>query len=148
MKSTTFAAGAQGDIQPCVVLGNRLRQAGYRVCLAAPEDFAGFIQEHGVDFHPLRGDVQRIMASDTGRSLMETGSANPIKTIRAVRKILAPVVMKMALDAYEACRDADALICLAVLSSFGQSIAEARYIPLVSIEPPPFLTARGVPAPG
>ena len=148
MKITIFAAGSQGDIQPCVVLGKNLRQAGYRVCLAAPEDFAGFIQEHGVDFHPLRGDVQRIMASDTGRSLMETGSANPIKTIRAVRRMLAPVVMKMALDAYEACRDADALICLAVLSSFGQSIAEDRNIPLVSIEPTPLLPTKAFPAPG
>ena len=148
MKITIFAAGSQGDIQPCVVLSKGLRQAGYRVCLAAPEDFAGFIQEHGVDYHPLRGDVQRIMASETGRSLMETGSANPIKTIRAMRTMLAPVVMKMAQDAFEACRDADALICLAVLCSFGQSIAQARNIPLVSIEPTPLLPTKAFPAPG
>ncbi len=78
MKITIFAAGSRGDIQPCVVLGRGLQQAGYRVCLAAPEDFAGFIQQHGVGFCPLRGDIQQIMASDTGRKFMETGGANPI----------------------------------------------------------------------
>ncbi len=93
MKITVFAAGSRGDIQPCVVLSRGLQQAGYRVRLAAPEDFAGFIQAHGVDHYPLRGDVRQIMAGDTGREFMETGGANPIKSILAVRKMIAPIVM-------------------------------------------------------
>ena len=102
MKITLFAAGSRGDIQPCVALSKGLQQAGYHVCLAAPQDFADFIQQHGVDFSPLRGDVQQIMASDTGRSFMETGGANPLKSIRAVRTMIAPVVMRMVQDAYAA----------------------------------------------
>ncbi|MBI3943442.1 MAG: glycosyltransferase, partial [Chloroflexi bacterium] len=93
MKITIFAAGSRGDIQPCIVLSKGLQQAGYRVCLAAPENFAGFIQKHGMGFYPLRGDVQQIMASDTGRRFMESGGANLIKSIRAVRTMIAPVVM-------------------------------------------------------
>ena len=85
MKITVFAAGSQGDIQPCVVLSRGLQQAGHDVCLAAPEDFASFVQKHGVDFFRLRGDIQKIMASDTGRKFMGTGGANPIKSIRAIR---------------------------------------------------------------
>ena len=146
MKITVFAAGSRGDIQPCVVLSKGLQQAGYRVRLAAPEDFAGFIQQHGVDFYPLRGDVQQIMASDTGRKFMETGGANPIKSILAVRKMIAPIVMSMAEDAYAACRDADALICLGVFNSFGQSIAEVLRIPIITIEPTPLLPTRDFPA--
>ncbi len=147
MKITVFTAGSRGDIQPCVVLSRGLQQAGYRVCLAAPQDFAGFIQKHEVGFYPLRGDVQQIMASDTGRRFMETGGANPIKSIRAVRAMIGPVVMRMVEDAYAACRDAEALICLGVLSSFGHSIAEALNIPLVDIEPTPLLPTRAFPAP-
>jgi len=67
MKLTMFAAGSRGDIQPCVALGRGLQQAGYQVRLATPRDFAAFAQEYDVDFYPLRGDVQKIMASDTGR---------------------------------------------------------------------------------
>ena len=147
MKITIFAAGSRGDIQPCVVLCRGLQQAGYRPCLAAPEDFAGFVQENGVDFHPLHGDVQRIMASDTGRQFMETGGANPLKSIRAIRTLIRPVVMQMVEDAYAACRDADAIVCLGVQGAFGKSIAEALRIPIVNIEPTPLLPTRAFPAP-
>lgn len=147
MKITIFAAGSRGDIQPCVVLGRGLRQAGYRVRLAAPENFAGFVGEHGLDFDPLRGDVQEIMAGDTGRTFMETGGANPLKSIRAIRTMIAPVVMQMAEDLYGACRDADALICLGVFSAFGKSVAESLRIPMIVIEPTPLLPTRAFAAP-
>ena len=147
MKITVFAAGSRGDIQPCVVLSRGLKQAGYHVSLAAPEDFADFIQNHEVDFYPLRGDVQQIMASDTGRKFMETGGSNPIRSISAVRKMIAPVVTKMAEDAYAACRNADALICLGVFGAFGKSIAEALSIPIINIEPTPLLPTKAFPAP-
>jgi sterol 3beta-glucosyltransferase len=147
MKITVFAAGSRGDIQPCVALGKGLQQAGYRVRLAAPENFAGFSQEHDLDFYPLRGDVQQIMASDTGRKFMETGGANPMKSILAIRTLIAPVIKQMAEDAYAACRDTDALICLGVFSSFGQCIAEALRIPIIHVEPTPLLPSRAFAAP-
>jgi len=147
LKITIFAAGSQGDIQPCVALGKGLQQAGYHLRLAAPENFASFIQKHDVDFYPLRGDVQQAMASDTGRKFMETGGANPMKAIRAMRTMIAPIVKRMTEDAYAACRDADALICLGVFSSFGDSIAEAQQIPVIHIEPTPLLPTKAFAAP-
>jgi UDP:flavonoid glycosyltransferase YjiC (YdhE family) len=147
LKITVFAAGSRGDIQPCVALSTGLRQAGYQVRLAAPENFAGFVQNYDVDFYPLRGDVQQIMASDTGRKFMETGGGNPLKSIRAIRSMIAPVVMSMAEDAHAACRDVDALICLGVFSSFGQSIAESLRIPMINLEPTPLLPSRTFAAP-
>lgn len=147
MKITIFAAGSRGDIQPCIALGRGLQESGYLVCLAAPEDFAGFIQKHAVGFYPLRGDVQKIMASETGRKFMETGGANPVKSIRAMRTMIAPVVMKMMEDAYAACHDADALICQGVFSPIGQSIAQALNIPIINVEPTPLLPTRAFPAP-
>lgn len=147
MKLTIFAAGSRGDIQPCLALGTGLVNAGYQVRLAAPENFADFVRPYPLEFYPLRGDVQAIMASDTGRQFMERGGGNPLKSIRAVRELIAPVVMHMAQDAYAACREADGLICLGVFSAFGQSIAEALHIPLMHIEPTPLLPSRAFPAP-
>lgn len=117
------------------------------MCLAAPEDFTGFVQRHNVGIRPLHGDVQQIMASDTGRKFVESGGGNPIKSIRAVRTMIGPVVMRMAQDAYAACEDADAVICLGVFSAFGQSIAEALNIPIINVEPTPLLPTRALPAP-
>ncbi len=147
MKITIFAAGSRGDIQPCVLLGKGLQQAGYQIRLAAPENFAGFIQEYGLDFYPLRGDVQQIMASDTGQEFMENGNLNPMKSIRAIQTMIGPVVMDMTEDAYTACLDADALICLGVFSAFGQAITEALNIPIIHVEPTPLLWTREFPAP-
>lgn len=147
MKITLFAAGSRGDIQPCVVLGQGLKRAGYQVRLAAPEDFGDFVQAHDLDFFPLRGDVQQMMASDTGRQFMETGGANPLKSIGAIRQMIAPVIQQMAADAYAACEDAQALICLGVFAAFGQAIAEALGIPIIHVEPTPLLPTGAFPAP-
>jgi sterol 3beta-glucosyltransferase len=147
LKITIFAAGSRGDIQPCVVLGKGLQDAGYQVRLAAPENFAAFVQNHGVGFYPLRWDVQQIMASDTVRQFMETGGGNPLKSIRVMRSLTAPVVMSMAQDAHTACSGADALICLGVFSSFGYSITEALRIPMIHVEPAPLLPTRAFAAP-
>lgn len=145
---TVFAAGSRGDVQPCVVLGKALRRAGYDVLLAAPENFASFAQENNLNFHPLRGDVQSIMAGETGRKFMESGSANPIRSIRAMRAMLEPVALRMAEDACDACQGAAALIALAVFAPFTKSIAEIRDLPLIHVEPTPLLPTRAFPAPG
>jgi UDP:flavonoid glycosyltransferase YjiC (YdhE family) len=147
MKITVFAAGSRGDIQPCLALSKGLKRAGYTVQLAAPENFADFIQARGINFYPLRGDVEQLMSSDTGRAFMETGGGNPIRSVRAIRTMIAPVVQQMAIDGYQACRGSDGLICLGVFSAFGQAIAEALKIPLIHIEPTPLLWTRAFPAP-
>lgn len=147
MKITLFAAGSRGDIQPCIAVGKGLQNAGYQVRIAAPQDFGDWISSHNIDFHPLTGDVQKIMAGDTGREFMESGGRNPFKSIAAMRTMLEPVVSQMTDDAYLACRDADGLICLGVLSAFGQAIAESLEIPLIHIEPTPLLPSRNFPAP-
>ncbi len=61
--------------------------------------------------------------------------------------MIGPVVMDMVEDAYAACRDADAIICLGVFSAFGQAIAEALGIPIINVEPTPLLSTRAFPAP-
>jgi UDP:flavonoid glycosyltransferase YjiC (YdhE family) len=148
MKLTIFAAGSQGDILPCLRLGKGLGQAGFDVLLAAPKNFAGTSQGQGVPFHPLRGDVQQIMTSETGRKFMESGGGNPIQSILSMRKMIGPVAIQMAEDALEACRDADAFVTLAVFAPLGKTITEIRGIPLILVEPTPMLPSGDFPAPG
>ena len=145
---TIFAAGSRGDVQPCAILGVGLQQAGFRVLMAVPQNFAGLMRSYGLPFHPLRGDVQQIMAGDTGQEFMEAGDANPIRSILAMRKMLGPIAIQMAEDVLDACRDADALISLAVFATLGKTIAQIRDIPLINVEPTPVLPTRDFPAPG
>lgn len=148
MRIRIFAAGSRGDIQPCVILGKALQQAGFDLLLVAPENFGQLVADNGLHFHPLRGDVQQMMASETGRKFMEKGSSNPLQLIRTMRTLLGPIAMQMAEDLLEGCRDADALISLAVFAPFAQTVAEVRHLPLILIEPTPMLPTRAFPSPG
>ncbi|MBM3179234.1 MAG: glycosyltransferase family 1 protein [Chloroflexi bacterium] len=148
MHITIFGAGSQGDIQPCLRLGKGLQNSGFQILLAAPQNFAGLIGEQGVPFYSLRGDVQKIMSSETGQSFMENGNTNLFQSIRAMRKMVGQVAIQMAEDVLDACRDASALITLAVFAPFGKTIAEICGIPLILVEPTPVLPTRNFPAPG
>lgn len=148
MRIAIFTAGSQGDVQPCILLGRGLQQAGFNVLLAAPENFAGQAQAAALPFHPLHGDVQQIMAGETGQKYMETGGGNPIQAMLAMRKMIRPIAIQMAADALAACRQADALICLAVFAPIGKTLAEICGIPLINLEPTPLLPTRAFPAAG
>lgn len=148
MQITVFAAGSQGDIQPCLALGKGLQQAGIDVLMAAPQNFAASVQAQGLAVHALRGDVQQIMAGETGRKYMESGGGNPLSSILAMRRLLGPIAVQMVEDVLEASRGADALITLAVFAPFGQTVAQVRGIPLILVEPTPVLPATAFPAPG
>lgn len=148
MRIVLFGAGSQGDIQPCIRLGIGLQQVGLQIRLAAPQNFASLAKNAGLPFCPLRGDVQQIMAGETGKKYMESGGANPIQSILAMRKMLKPVALQMAEDTLDACRWAEALITPAVFAPLGATIAEICGIPLILLEPTPVLPTRDFPAPG
>jgi sterol 3beta-glucosyltransferase len=148
MRIAIFAAGSQGDIQPCVVLARALKTEGYSIVLAVPENFAPSVRAQALDVHPLRGDVRQIMESRTGGAFMDSGSANPIRSILAMRAMLRPVALQMAEDALEASRGADALVSLGVFAHLAKTIVEVREIPLILVEPTPLLPSRAYPAPG
>lgn len=148
MRITLFAAGSQGDVLFCLRLVRRLQAEGYTVTFAAPENYAAMAQEAGIPFFPLRGDVQQIMASDTGKAFMQAGAGRPLQSIFLMRKMIALIAQQMSEDLLAACADADALISLAVFASLGATISELRGIPLLLIEPTPMLPSGAFPAPG
>jgi len=148
MRITLFAAGSQGDVLFCLRLVRRLQAEGYTVTFAAPENYAAMAQEAGIPFFPLRGDVQQIMASETGKAFMQAGSGRPLKSILLMRKMVSQIAQQLSEDLLAASTDAEALISLAVFASLGATISELRGIPLVLIEPTPMLPSGDFPAPG
>lgn len=148
MRITIFAAGSRGDIQPCLVLGQGLQDAGFTVRLAAPANFAALARVHGLAFQSLGADVQQLMASETGRQFMEGGSTNLLAAVRAMRALLAPVALQMAEAVLVACHDADVLVALAVFAPVAATVAALRRIPLILVEPTPLLPTGAFPAPG
>lgn len=62
MHITILALGSRGDIQPCATLGNGLKAAGHQVRFITFESFAGLVAENALDFHPIHGNAQALVA--------------------------------------------------------------------------------------
>lgn len=62
MHITILALGSRGDIQPYANLGRGLKQAGHQVRFITFESFATLIAENELDFHPILGNAQSLVA--------------------------------------------------------------------------------------
>ena len=62
-----FTIGTQGDIRPCVALGQGLQRAGYQVRIATSANFAELVREAGLEFYPLTADFQAMLEADRDR---------------------------------------------------------------------------------
>ncbi|KAL3469517.1 hypothetical protein BJX99DRAFT_268156 [Aspergillus californicus] len=54
--------GSRGDVQPFVALGNELQRHGHRVRLATHDIFENFVRASGLEFYPIGGDPEELMA--------------------------------------------------------------------------------------
>lgn len=54
--------GSRGDVQPFIALGNELQKFGHRVRLATHDVFQKFVQDHGLEFYPIGGSPEELMA--------------------------------------------------------------------------------------
>lgn len=62
MHVTILALGSRGDVQPYAVLGCGLKSAGHQVRFVTFGSFASLIAGQGLDFHPIPGDAQALVA--------------------------------------------------------------------------------------
>ena len=54
--------GSRGDVQPFVALGCGLKRFGHRVRIATHATFKSFVLDSGLEFYPIGGDPQELMA--------------------------------------------------------------------------------------
>ena len=107
MRIAIIAFGSRGDVQPYVALGKGLRGAGHDVRLVTHEDFEGLVREHGLDYWPARGSVQKAIDTDEMRRLMEQG--NFFKITRATSKLAQQATLQWAEDGLVACQDRESI---------------------------------------
>ena len=63
MHITILALGSRGDIQPYATLGRGLKAGGHQVRFITFESFNSLIAEHELDFHPIHGNAQALVAN-------------------------------------------------------------------------------------
>ncbi len=142
MLITILTAGSRGDTQPYIALGKALQQAGSRVRLATHENFSPFVQSHGLEFFPIRGDVSAVAASDEVRSARQAD--NPLKFLLSFQQ-LKKLVYDLQQDFYAACGGSDAIIYHPA-AAIGYFAAHQLGIPSILASPFPMTPTNEYPA--
>jgi sterol 3beta-glucosyltransferase len=142
MLITILAIGSRGDVQPYIALGVELKKAGYRVRVVTFENFGNFVQEFGLEFYPLSGDVSKIAASESVRSAAQAD--NPLKVLLSFNT-LKELAAHLQKDLFEACQGSDAIVYHPG-PSIGYFIAQHLKIPSILATPFPMTPTREYPA--
>jgi sterol 3beta-glucosyltransferase len=106
--------GSRGDVQPFVALAPRLAALGHEVAVAAPSDFRGFVEEHGVSLEPLSFEVRPGVESDLGRRWLRGSSTNQVREAALMRRVVAYTAEALGDDLVRIVGRADAVVSSAL----------------------------------
>lgn len=143
---TLLAVGSLGDIRPMLALGVRLKKTGYQVTVASHDLFRKEIDALGMDFRSIAINPRDALESEEGRAWLRS-QANPVKSALALAALLRPVFRSILDDSWQACRDAEVLICSG-LALWGHDIATSLGVPYAFAPIYPMRRTRFIPAPG
>lgn len=122
---TITTGGSRGDVQPYVALGVGLQRAGHGVRIACAEPFEEMVRGRGLEFHPVFGDVRRLVEE------LLAAEPGPVRFARQISRLLEPTLRRSLADYEEACRDADVVVW-GPLGLLGHAIARKMGVPAVA----------------
>jgi sterol 3beta-glucosyltransferase len=136
--------GSRGDVQPYIALGRGLKAAGHFVRLITHENFAELVGAYGLEFCPVKGNVQEFMDSPETRKLLESGNFLAIHTRSS--KAAQRAAIDWAKDASVACQDVELLVSGVGGLFLSVALAEKFKLPLLQAYIFPFTPTRDFPA--
>lgn len=111
-KIAIVTLGTRGDLQPFIALGVGLKDAGYDVLVISSKNEKTFAESFGLDYYALDVDIQKIMEGQDVQGM--TKGDNPLKFFTSHLKGSKSLKQKMVAvqtEIWEACQNADAIIC-------------------------------------
>jgi sterol 3beta-glucosyltransferase len=144
VRITVLALGSRGDVQPFLAIAYHLHRAGFKVRMAANEDFKILIRSYGLDYFSLGSNTQKMINTPEGQEMI--GSGKFIAGIRYFRKHALRQMEEVQHASWQACQETDLLIYSA-LQLWGPSIADKLGIPSYPVFLIPFYPTRELPIP-
>jgi sterol 3beta-glucosyltransferase len=142
MLITILTTGSRGDTQPYIALGMELKKSGHEVRVAAFENYAGLIMDHGLEFSAIKGDVSLVASGDSTKSARQAD--NPLKILMSFSK-LKSYVFDMQKDFFNACKGSD-VVLYHPGAPIGYFIARYMNIPSILATPFPMTPTNEYPA--
>jgi UDP:flavonoid glycosyltransferase YjiC (YdhE family) len=129
MRIAIIALGSRGDVQPYIALGKGLKEAGHTVRLATSPDFEALVKLHGLEFWPMRWNVQELVESREVREILEKG--NFVTVLNLLAKELQRSAIELVEDGLVACQGIDLLITGSMGLFISIALAEKYHFPLL-----------------
>ncbi|PRY00909.1 glycosyltransferase [Allonocardiopsis opalescens] len=140
---TLIAVGTRGDTQPYVALGRALTARGYLVRLAANKSYAGLVTGAGLEHIPLGVDPQLLLSGPEGQELLSKGH-RPLRFLRGLKKLVAPVIDDYFAELEAAGEGADAVV-YSTMGFMGSCAAERDGRPTLHAQLQPMEPTREFP---
>jgi sterol 3beta-glucosyltransferase len=142
MHITILALGSRGDVIPNVTLGKALQAAGHRVRLATFENFGPMVAAQGLQFFPIRGDMQHILTGGGGQALAESGQ-NPLRMAWSLFRMFGSMADGIARDLSSPdLWDMELLISQLPGGIYGYDLAEKLNVPMIQAAVIPMTPTR------
>ena len=147
MRITILTLGSRGDVQPYVALGLGLQRVGHEVTILAGDEFEAWVSGYGLRFHPFGFSVREsVSESESARDILE-GRRGLLRGAWEMLQHAKALFDLYLASAWEACKDADAVIC-STLGMAAYHVAEKQGMPcLWALTMPAFQRTRAVPSP-
>src|SRR5215211_5690997 len=97
MKITILTLGSRGDVQPPIVLGKMLHEAGHAVTVVSHGAFKPLVEQCDLSFAPLHIDIEQILRSATGQSLINA-EHNPFRLVSGWFRSITPMIRTLFID--------------------------------------------------
>jgi UDP:flavonoid glycosyltransferase YjiC (YdhE family) len=137
-----FTIGTQGDVRPCVALGQGLKRAGYPVRIATSTNFAELVRNAGLQFCPLTANFQAML--EANNSIGDHG-LSLLKIARIFRNQYTKWAAHWVQEGLRASEGAGLLIGVSNSILLAKALAEARGIPFAIARLQPVTLSRILP---
>lgn len=127
MHITILALGSRGDVQPFVPLGKALQEAGHHVRVATFDLFSSMIRDAGLEFYPIRGDIQALLSSAMQRENVSS-QGSPFKSMLTIARSFGSLAQSLPQD-LSGLRSTDLVLNQLPANLFGGDLAEYLGIP-------------------
>ncbi|GAP99987.1 glycosyltransferase [Leptolyngbya sp. NIES-2104] len=144
MRIAIIAMGSRGDVQPYIALGKGLKAVGHQVRLITHENFEELVTAYGLEFCPVKGNVQAFMEDPENRKLLESGNFLAINARTA--KASQQAAVDWAEGGLAACQSMELLVAGVGGLFLSLALAEKLKIPLLQAYIFPFTPTNAFPA--
>jgi sterol 3beta-glucosyltransferase len=137
-----FTIGTQGDVRPCVALGQGLRRAGYPVRIATSSNFIDLVRNAGLEFSPITADFQAML--EANNSIGDHG-LSLLTIARIFREQYTKWAASWVQEGLMASEDAGLLIGVSNSILLAKALSEVRGVPFAIARLQPVTLSRILP---